>query len=640
MIAALSLWVVNYQNMKVRLKSGQFIEVNEGESLLAAFKRYEIYLVASCGGKGTCGKCKVQVLEGDAGARSLGKLEQDERKQGYVLSCTSFPESDLYLEIPDSSRLVVGEKIATQKAEELHALLESFEVEISPMLKTIELHLPPPSLDDNISDLERLRRALDDAGYGSIRFSHGFMRSLANSLRKPEWAITLGYFEDMGLTEAVFIKSHGHEKRYGAAVDIGTTTVVVYLVDLIDGKVVDVGTTYNSQMRHGDDVITRIVYATEGGGLTELREAVVSDINDLLTVLTRRHSINRKDVEALTIAGNTTMAHLFWGLNPEPIREEPYIPTLNAFPFWKARAAGILANTEAPIYTLPCVASYVGGDIVAGVLASKMHRKEELALFMDIGTNGEIALGGSDWLMAAACSAGPCFEGAGIRHGMRATEGAIEAVSIDPKTLKPKIDVIGDARPRGICGSGMIDAISDMFLTGILDQKGKFVPDKAGSHLRKTESDLEYIFFEDRDGYVGLTEVDIENIIRAKAAMYAGVSLILSEMGLTVNDIERVYIAGGFGNYLNVKKAIILGMLPDLPERKFSFLGNTSVAGAYLTLLSPELRKEAEEVASKITYMELSVSGGFMDEYMSAMFLPHTDMSKFPTVKGLLEVRG
>ena len=623
--------------MNVRLTTGSTIEVGEGESLLAALKRYEIYLIASCGGKGSCGKCKVRIIEGEAGARSSGKLTEDEIEQGYVLACTSFPEGDLHLDIPDSSRLVVGEKIAAQKAEHLHDLLGSFDVDISPMLKTVSLQLPPPSLDDNISDMERLRRALAGTGLDNIRFSHGFSRSLAEALRDPEWKITMGYFEDVGFQEAVFIKAHGHEKRFGAAVDIGTTTVVVYLVDLTNGKVVDVGSTYNSQMRHGDDVITRIVYATEGGGLTELRENVVSDINDLLTVLVMRHGISRKDVESLTVAGNTTMAHLFWGLNPEPIREEPYIPTINSFPLWKARTAGIDANTEAPIYTLPCVASYVGGDIVAGVLASKMHHKEEIALFMDIGTNGEIALGGSDWLVAAACSAGPCFEGAGIRHGMRATDGAIEAVSIDPETLEPEVGVIGGVRPHGICGSGMIDAISEMFLAGVLDQKGKFVPEKSGSRLRKIDSDLEYIFHEDEEGYVGLTEVDVENIIRAKAAIFAGVSLILTNMGLTVEDIQHVYIAGGFGTYLDVKKAIILGMLPDLPEEKFSFLGNTSVAGAYLTLLSSDLRKEAEEVASRMTYMELSVSGGFMDEYMSAMFLPHTDMSKFPTVSKLFK---
>jgi uncharacterized 2Fe-2S/4Fe-4S cluster protein (DUF4445 family) len=625
--------------MNVKLTSGTTIEVNEGESLLDALKRNEIYLIASCGGKGVCGKCKVRVIEGEPGAKTFTKLTDEERESGHVLACTSFPQTDLHLEIPESSRLVVGDKIATQKADALHSLFDSFNVKITPMLKTIELHLQPPSIDDNVSDLDRLRRALDDAGYGSIRFSHGFTRSLANALRKPQWKVSLGCFDDREFCEAVFIKSESGYKRYGAAVDIGTTTVVVYIVDLEDGKVIDVGSTYNSQMRHGDDVITRIVHATEGGGLSELKKAIVSDINGILKIACERHKIDPRDIESMVVAGNTTMAQLFWGLNPGPIREEPYIPTLNAFPMWKARAAGIYINTEAPIYTLPSVASYVGGDIVAGVLASKMYKNEEIALFMDIGTNGEIALGGSDWLMAAACSAGPCFEGGGIRHGMRATEGAIEAVTINPETLEPAIRIIGGTRAIGICGSGMIDAISEMFITGVLDQKGKYVSEKAGKYLRKSGSDLEYVFFEDDEGYVALTEVDIENIIRAKAAIYAGVSLMLTEMGLTENDIAKVYIAGGFGNFLNVKKAIILGMLPDIPEERYVFLGNTSVAGAYLTLLSPELRKEAEEVAAMMTYMELSVSGGFMDEYMSAMFLPHTDINKFPTVKALLDAR-
>lgn len=623
--------------MEIKLTTGSTIGLKEGESIIEALKREDIHLVASCGGKGVCGKCKVRVIEGDPGFEVSGKLTASEKKGGLVLACTSRPRGDIIIEIPESSRLVVGDKIAAAKAEDLQDLLASFGARIEPTLKTVKLELPPPTLNDNISDLERLRRALGDAGLGHIRFSHGFTRSMAGALREPGWNVTLGCFEDVGFCEAAFIKAAGHEDRYGLAVDIGTTTLVAYLVDMRDGRVLDVASTYNSQMRFGDDVITRIVNATEEGMLLELKDAVVTDINGLARALCERQKVDLLDVETISIAGNTTMTQLFWGLDPGSIREEPYIPTLNSFPLWKARAAGISVNSEAPVFTLPCVASYVGGDIVAGVLASKMHRSEEVSLFMDIGTNGEVALGNSDWIMAAACSAGPCFEGGGIRHGMRATEGAVEDVSIDPATLEPSLKVIGGVRPRGICGSGMIDAISDMFLTGILDQKGKFVPEKAGPRLRECDDGLEYVFYEDSDGYVSLTEVDIENIIRAKAAIYAGVSLIVSETGLAMDSIQNVYIAGGFGSFLDIKKAVILGMLPDLPEERFRYLGNTSVAGAYLTLLSPELRVEAEELASKMTYVELSVSTGFMDEYMSSMFLPHTDLGKFPTVAGLLE---
>jgi uncharacterized 2Fe-2S/4Fe-4S cluster protein (DUF4445 family) len=331
------------------------------------------------------------------------------------------------------------------------------------------------------------------------------------------------------------------------------------------------------------------------------------------------------------------MSHIFWGLDTATIREEPYVPLMNRFPLWKASSAGLTINPDAPVYTAPCVAGYVGGDIVAGVLASGMNRKDETALFMDVGTNGEIAIGNSEWLMTAACSAGPCFEGSGIRYGMRATPGAIEAVKINPDTLEPAISVIGSGNPTGICGSGMIDAVSEMLLTGIIDQKGKLVERK--SRVRRGEDGLEYVIYEDKrhNREIFLTAADLENIVRAKAAIYSGITTLLSSAGMDINAIEKVYIAGGFGNYLDIRKAIIIGMLPDMPEGRFSFLGNTSITGAYLCLMSDTLRGEAEEIAAKMTYIELSASRIFMDEYVSALFLPHTDMKLFPSVAKLLK---
>jgi uncharacterized 2Fe-2S/4Fe-4S cluster protein (DUF4445 family) len=624
--------------MQIRLTTGSAIPVSEGQSILDALKQQEVYLVSSCGGKGTCGKCRVKVLEGDAGAEAYGKLTAEEQKVGLVLACRSFPKGDLALEIPETSRLVVGDKIAVSRASELAGLLESFNVDIKPLVKTIDLRLPPPTIHDNIGDLERLRRTLDEHGITGVRFSHAFAKSLAAALRQPEWEVTLGYADYTGSPEAIYISPHEEKRGYGIAVDIGTTTVVVYIVDLGTGKALDAGSTYNSQMRHGDDVITRIVYATEGEGLSELRKAVLSDINDLIEVILKKHDIKREDVKAAAVSGNTTMSHLFWGLDPGYIREEPYIPTLNAFPMWRAGTAGLKINRQAPVYTMSCVASYVGGDIVSGVLASRMYHKKEVSLFMDIGTNGEIAIGNNEWLVTAACSAGPCFEGSGIKHGMRATEGAIEAVKINSDTLEPDITIVGNSAPMGICGSGMIDAMGEMFLNGVVDQKGKFLKEAKTSRIREGQEGLEYVLHKGESMDVTLTEVDIENILRAKAAIYAGVSLLLKEVGLTVEDVEKIYIAGGFGNYLNVERAIILGMLPDLPLERFSFLGNTSVAGAYLSLLSGDLRREAEEIAARMTYIELSVSRGFMDEYMSSMFLPHTDISRFPSVKKALNL--
>ncbi|TAL22931.1 MAG: DUF4445 domain-containing protein, partial [Nitrospirae bacterium] len=516
--------------MNIKLTSGKSISISKGESILNALKRHEIFLVSSCGGKGTCGKCRVKILDGKYKSEITGKLSQSDRDKGILLACRTFPEEDITVEIPEGSKLVVGDKIALSKSKDLSELFKSLAGEITPIVKRLELELPPPTIEDHISDLERLKRKLDAKGMKEMRFSQIFASSMAEDLRTHNWRINLAYVEG---PEAIFVVGEKDISRFGLAVDIGTTTIVVYVIDLIDGKLVDVGSTYNSQIRYGDDVITRIIYAAEGKGLGELREAVAGDINNLIQTIIEKHKIKKASIESAVISGNTTMTHIFWGLDPQHIREDPYIPTINFFPMWKAGTAGLHINQQAPVYALPCVASYVGGDIVSGVLASKMHRKNEIALFMDIGTNGEIAIGNNEWLMTAACSAGPCFEGSGIKHGMRATEGAIEAIKIAPGTFEPSISVIGNTAPIGICGSGMIDAISEMFFTGIINQKGKFALDIKTDRIRHGEEGPEFVFHKGARDVV-LTEVDIENIIRAKAAIYAGISLLIKEVGFTL----------------------------------------------------------------------------------------------------------
>ncbi|NTU43564.1 MAG: DUF4445 domain-containing protein, partial [Nitrospirales bacterium] len=575
--------------MELRLTSDEVIELREGEDIYSALKRAGVYLVAPCGGKGTCGKCKVKVLEGDHEVISHGRLTAKERESGLVLACRTIPKGDVFIDIPKESRLMVGDKIAIARTKDLAEYLRSYGVEMNPMAKMLTLELPEPTISDNISDLERIRRALDEKGLKDMRFSRGLLTHLSRILRSSGWRVSFTFIGGDSLPEeAIFVgPAEGNRGIYGIAVDIGTTTVVVYLINLTTGEIVDIGSTYNSQMRYGDDVITRIIHATEGGGLEELRKTVVSDINAIVDSLAERHGVETGEVVSAVISANTSMAHIFWGFDPESIRLEPYIPTLNYFPLWKAVTAGIDINTQAAVYTIPCIASYVGGDIVAGVLATKMHRNPEIALFMDIGTNGEIAVGNNEWLMAAACSMGPCFEGSGIRCGMRATPGAIESVKIDPVTFEPTIGVIGGGHPMGICGTGMIDAISEMFLTGLIDMRGKFVRDKS-ERVRDGEEGPEYLIYHDEKLHrdIVLSEVDLENLIRAKAALYAGITTLLNEVGLTIDAVEKVYVAGGFGNYINVEKAIILGMFPDVPRERFVFMGNTSITGAYLSLLS------------------------------------------------------
>ncbi len=622
--------------MLIKLTTGKILDIRQGETLMNALKRQSIYLVASCGGKGICGKCKVKILEGGYMTVSTVKLKPDEIEKGIVLACRTYADEDITVDIPKESKMVIGDVIEISRSQDLFQLFKTADGKISPIVKWLGLDLPPPTLDNNIGDLERLKKAIEETGTKGMVFPHTFVSLLPVSLRDAEWKINLAYTDKL---DACFLKPAKRTGRYGVAVDIGTTTLVVYLVDLKDGRIIDIGSTYNSQIRYGDDVISRIIYATEGGGLEELRDTVVDDIRTLLTPLVERHDLEIQDIESAVIAGNTTMSHLFWGLNPQYIREEPYTPAINSFPLWTADTVHFPINGNAPVYTLPCIASFIGGDIVAGVLASKIYRKSELSLFLDIGTNGEIVLGNREWLVTAACSAGPCFEGSGIRHGMRATEGAVESVKIDPHTLEPELGVVGNGKPVGICGSGMIDAVTEMFLSGLIDRKGRIVKDSATARIRDGVDGPEFLFYGDDRIEIVLTEVDIENIIRAKAAIFAGISLLLKETGFTLDDIKNMYIAGGFGNYLNVGKAILIGMLPDIPREKFRFLGNTSIAGAYLCLLSDRMRKEAEEVAKKMTNIELSVSRNFMDEYLSALFLPHTDITLFPTVEKILKSR-
>ncbi|MBI4825771.1 MAG: DUF4445 domain-containing protein [Nitrospirae bacterium] len=623
--------------MKITLASGKVIPASADSSLLESLNREGVFLTSSCAGKGTCGKCKVIVKSGSADSKAKTKLSHEEIGRGYALACKTFPQSDLTIDIPKESVLTIEGKIATEKSKDLQALFAASGAELDPLTERTLLQLPPASLDDNISDLARLKRGLDAYGLSCLKVPFRLLKNLSATLRKDKWEVTISSIHTDDCHEVINIFPGDKESpRYGVAVDIGTTTLALYLIDLTDGKVVDIASTYNSQIRFGDDVITRIVHATEHGELANINEAVINDINIMLALLMKAHATDPDTIDQLVIAGNPTMTQLFFSLDPSSIREEPYIPTANTFPISFTGELGINLNPNTPVYTFPSVSSYVGGDIVSGVLASGMYKREELSLFMDIGTNGEIVLGNSELLVAAACSAGPCFEGSGMKHGMRATEGAIEDVKINRSTLEPEIEVIGESQPLGICGSGMIDAISEMFFTGIIDQRGKLQKD-VSKRVRMGEDGLEFVIHYGKDRDIVLTEPDIENILRAKAAIYAGISILLSEVGFTFDDIQKVYIAGGFGKFLDIEKAIILGMLPDMPREKFKFLGNTSVTGAYLCSLSRKLRKEGEKIAERMTYLELSVSRSFMDEYVSGLFIPHTNMDAFPSVKALMK---
>ena len=473
------------------------------------------------------------------------------------------------------------------------------------------------------------------------------LQELGRVLRQGDWRTTAVFeIENPQKTaQARLIDLRpGHEDEYsplwGAAIDIGTTTVTLWLVDLISGKVRAQVAEYNGQIARGEDVISRVVYAGKEGGREELRQRVLNTLNQLLEVACKRVKTEPGRVVKATVAGNTTMMHLFLGIPPESIRLAPFVPAVNHIPPLTARTLGLNLCPDASVDCLPGVASYVGADITAGVLSSGLDRAENLTLFLDIGTNGETVLGNSDWLVTCACSAGPAFEGAGVLHGMRATDGAIEEVWVNSQTLEPTYRVIGGSKPSGICGSGLISLLSELFLTGLLDKAGNVNLRAPTPRVRQGAHGGEYVVAWGPETQKGedivLTRVDTDNLLRAKAAIYAGFTVLADNVGVILESADQVLIGGSFGKYVNLEKAVQIGLLPDVDWSRFQFLGNTSVKGAYLVLLDWRQRAHIAQIASRMTYVELSADNTFHEAFTSALFLPHTDMSKFPSVEAAL----
>lgn len=626
--------------------SGQHALVPPGTLLHEAAAQASVELSVPCGGQGRCGRCLVHIQKGDVRRRSNAHLSDARAAGGWALSCQAEVLEDVTVLVPmevSVDAVVVSGAARTQPVRTSRPR--------DPIITQHLLEMTPPNLQDNMADLERMRHALSDrAGIKELRVGLHAVRGLDQTLRQADWKATAFVERDEGRRTAgrlVAVRpGNAVGQSLGAAVDIGTTTVAVMLVDLGSGEILDSVTSFNRQIACGEDVISRIVYSLRGDGLKRLQRLALETINALLDELCIRRGVDYSRIDHMVVAGNTTMEHLFLGLSPRYIREEPYSPVATRFPVALAGDLGLHANPGASVYCVPSVAAYVGGDITAGVLASGLDRRQGLGLFMDVGTNGEMVLGNSDWMVACACSAGPAFEGAGVRSGMRASNGAIEDVTINYNTLEPTLSVIGGGPPMGICGSGMIAALGEMFITGVVDKSGRIntahprAEVGGRSRIVETEHGRAYVLAWASESGVGedivLSEVDINNLIRTKGAIYAGVTVMLRNLGIDVSEIEEVLIGGAFGQHINVEKSILIGLLPDLPWDKFRFLGNTSVQGAYQALVSRRARRRIEEIASKLTYLELVADNAFMNEYTSTLFLPHTDIESFPSVKGLL----
>jgi uncharacterized 2Fe-2S/4Fe-4S cluster protein (DUF4445 family) len=624
------------------------VQVKTGTLLSEAAQKAGIDLNQPCGGQGRCGRCALKVVEGGVRRRSTIRLSKEDLDKGYALACQSVIESDIHVVVPPQEKI---ERLLTSDRTAAEIIVPpGYDAALDQVIQAVPLSLDPPDMSDQTDDLSRLTTGLrQQAGIEDIQISLGLLKKIGKVLRDGDWDVTA--ILDMDSWEKPIAPPRlidllpGKEMipppLWAAAIDIGTTTITVWLVDLITGKVEAQTAQYNQQISRGEDVVSRIIYAGKDGGGENLRQLVLETINELLGVACKRIKseppLVPTDILKATVVGNSTMMHLVLGIPPENIRMMPFITTVNQVPVLTAQEIGINIHPEGTIDCLPGVASYVGADITAGVLSSGVNDTEQVTLFMDVGTNGEIVLGSREWLVACACSAGPAFEGAGVGDGMRATRGAIEDIWINDANLEPTFRVIGNVKPRGICGSGLIALLAEMFLTSVIDKAGNFNSSHKTSRIRQGEHGWEYVICFGGDTSHGedivITHVDVDNLLRAKAAIYAGFTVLAESVGIPLDWIEQALIGGSFGKYINVEKAIEIGLLPDLPWDKFQFLGNTAVRGAYLALLDRQARNQVKEIASRMTYIELSADNKFYDAFMSALFLPHTDLSLFPSVE-------
>ncbi len=622
------------------------IQCNAGDNLLELARRANVAIDAPCSGNGSCGKCRVRLVEGNVESLKSRHISQEEWDAGWRLSCNCKVLGDCTVFVPDiasayQSRMKTADLSSPKEIaifEDCQRDLRDSGIHFTNHFRAVVVTMAEPTLDDTMPDNERLTWALQEAlGVETIHIPYAVMTKLAHTLREHRFTVCVkGQLEENAF-RCMEICDPADTAIVGCAIDIGTTTVTMVLADLTSGKLLAKGSSGNGQIRYGADVINRIIEQGRSGGKAKLQNAIIKEtLTPILANLCQSAGISAKSILRLSIGSNTTMNHLLLGVDAEPVRMEPYIPSFFSWEGLLARDLKLPANPLAPVLIAPNIGSYVGGDITAGTLASGIWDKDEMSLFIDLGTNGELVFGNRDFLMSCACSAGPAFEGGDISCGMRATDGAVEACTIDKATMEPALDIIGEAGQKcvGICGSGIIDMISELFRTGIINAKGLFV--REGDRVKRDAHGMgRYVVAFPEESETGreiaLNEVDIDNFIRAKGAIFSAIDTLLQSVDMTPDCIDKVYVAGGIGSGINMKNAVNIGMFPDVELEKFRYIGNSSLTGAYAMVMSDEAGAKCAEVAANMTYLELSTYPGYMDSFVAACFLPHTDRSLFPS---------
>ncbi len=630
-----------------QIEGGNSVEItcSAGDNLLELARRANVAIDAPCSGNGSCGKCRVKLLEGDVETIPSRHISDEEFAAGWRLSCNCKVLGDCTVFVPDiasayQSRMKTADLSSAKEIaifEDCQKQLKDSGIEFTNAFRSVVLEMAEPTLDDTMPDNERLTWAIQEAlGVEKVDIPFTVMVKMAKTLRENSFRVCVKGELQGDTFLCMELSDPTDTAIVGCAIDIGTTTVTMVLTDLTTGKLLAKGSSGNGQIRYGADVINRIIEQGREGGRKKLQDAIVKEtLNPIIANLCKTANISARSILRLCVAANTTMNHLFVGVDAEPVRMEPYIPSFFA---WKGLTAGDLklpANPLAKVQIAPNIGSYVGGDITAGTLATGLWDSDEMSLFIDLGTNGEIVFGNRDFMMSCACSAGPAFEGGDISCGMRATDGAIEACEIDKVTMEPVLTIVGDAgqKPVGICGSGIIDIISELFRCGIINAKGLFV--REGERVQRDAHGMGRYVLATADASetgreVSINEVDIDNFIRAKGAIFSAIDTMLSAVDMTVDCVDRVYVAGGIGSGINMKNSVNIGMLPDVELSKYRYIGNSSLTGAYAMVMSDQAEEKCGELGANMTYLELSTHPGYMDAFVAACFLPHTDASLFP----------
>lgn len=612
--------------------------VHQGDSLLEAAIAAGLHMNVVCGGQGKCGKCIVFLKSGTA-SFDLEKYRRffadEEIARGACLACQTFVVNDLRVEVPEQS-LVQQQKILVE--------FPGTEIPPDPAVRKYVLRLSPPSLDDTTPDVNRLLEGIERQGGprpNRIYVPLDVLQYLPRALRQGNWNMTATVALVPGGYRLLHVDEGDSSNRlYGAAVDLGTTTIVVYIWSLADGRIAATASNYNRQISCGEDILSRVTFARKGG-LARLQQLAAESINDALCAAADAAGIDLEDIFEVMIAGNTVMTHLLLGIDPAYMIAEPYTPAVRRMLSTAAGRIGIATHRNAGVYTFPAVSNFIGGDIIADILASGMAEREEVSLLVDIGTNFEAVLGNSDWMLSCAGAAGPALEGGEVLFGMRANPGAIERVRINGDTLTPTFTTINGAGPQGICGSGLIDLLAELIRACVIDRNGNINMEIENPRIRRGRYCPEFVVAWKEETAVAkdivITENDIKNLIMSKAAILGACMTLLDAAGLDHGEIATVYFSGAFGNYINKENAITIGLIPEVGLDQVKNIGNGAITGANIALINRQSRKLLDALAQRITYIELNAEPSFMDRYTSSCFLPHTDLTLFPKVQQTLE---